>query len=96
LSPAGALAGGPAAIDYSSSGMLLLAATIGLEFYLVAILVRIGGAVVTSCGDFIALLAGLAWSHLIFGETPTMAMALAALIGAAAIKLTASGALQES
>jgi drug/metabolite transporter (DMT)-like permease len=70
-------------------GTLLFLATAGLEFYLMALIVRLGGAVFASCADFIAVCAGLFWGFVFFTEIPTGWMVAAALLCLAALKLAA-------
>lgn len=63
--------------QYASVPLLMLAMSIGLEFYLFALLIRLGGAVIASCADYVAVLAGLGWGFVLFGERPDTGLWLA-------------------
>lgn len=71
--------------QYASAPLLMLALSIGLEFYLFALLIRLGGAVIASCADYVAVLAGLGWGFALFGERPDAGLWLA--VGLAFIAL---------
>jgi drug/metabolite transporter (DMT)-like permease len=61
-------------------GLITFASTIGAEFLLLAILVRLSGAMMICCADYVAIGAGLGWGFVFFGEVPTPWMlAVAAL-----------------
>ena len=62
-------------------------ATVAGEFYIFAALTRRGGAVIASCADFVAVIAGLIFGYLFFAEVPTIWMALAATLCLASLKL---------
>jgi len=63
--------------QYASIPLLMLAISIGFEFYLFALLIRLGGAVIASCADYVAVLAGLGWGFILFGERPDTGLWLA-------------------
>lgn len=67
--------------------LTLLALSIGLEFYLYALLIRLGGAVVASCADFVAVIAGFGWGAIFFGEALGPATILAMALGSLALWL---------
>lgn len=70
--------------------------TVGMEFFLLALITRMGGAAFASCSDFIAICAGLGWSYLFFTEIPTMWMIAAACLCVVALKFAADGAFSVS
>ena len=74
-------------IQYTSVPLLMLALSIGLEFYLFALLIRLGGAVIASCADYVAVLAGLGWGFVLFGERPDAGLWLAVGLGFMALWL---------
>jgi drug/metabolite transporter (DMT)-like permease len=74
---------------FATFGILLFLFTIGIEFYLMALITRLGGAVFASCSDFIAVCAGLFWGYAFFAEIPTGWMIAAALLCLGALKLAA-------
>lgn len=65
--------------------------TVGMEFYLMALITRLSGAAFASCSDFIAICAGLGWGYLFFTEVPTAWMIAAACLCMVALRLTADG-----
>ncbi|MCB1380189.1 MAG: DMT family transporter [Alphaproteobacteria bacterium] len=65
--------------------------TVGMEFYLLALITRLSGAAFASCSDFVAICAGLGWGYLFFAEVPTIWMVLAACLCGLAVKLAADG-----
>jgi drug/metabolite transporter (DMT)-like permease len=67
--------------------VVVFAITVGLEFYLLALITRLSGAAFASCSDFVAICAGLAWGYLFFAEVPTRWMLLAALLCLGALRL---------
>ncbi len=73
--------------QYTSIPLLMLAISIGLEFYLFALLIRLGGAVIASCADYVAVLAGLGWGFILFGERPDAGLWLAVALGFVALWL---------
>jgi len=58
-----------------------------VEFYLFALLIRLGGAVIASCADYVAVLAGLGWGFILFGERPDAGLWLAVGLGFMALWL---------
>ncbi|MGB5216545.1 MAG: DMT family transporter [Anderseniella sp.] len=73
--------------QYTSVPLLMLAMSIGVEFYLFALLIRLGGAVIASCADYVAVLAGLGWGFILFGERPDAGLWLAVGLGFMALWL---------
>ena len=73
--------------QYASMPLLMLALSIGMEFYLFALLIRLGGAVIASCADYVAVLAGLGWGFILFGERPDAGLWLAVGLGFVALWL---------
>jgi drug/metabolite transporter (DMT)-like permease len=73
--------------QYASMPLLMLAISIGFEFYLFALLIRLGGAVIASCADYVAVLAGLGWGFILFGERPDAGLWLAVGLGLVALWL---------
>jgi drug/metabolite transporter (DMT)-like permease len=67
--------------------LLLLSVTIGVEFFLFSLLIRSGGAVVASCADYVAVLAGLGWGFVMFGERPNPGIWMAVGLGFLALWL---------
>lgn len=65
----------------------LFGLTVAIEFYILAVLTRKGGAVLASCADFIAVCAGLGFGYALFAEVPTAWMGLAAVLCLLAMKL---------
>jgi drug/metabolite transporter (DMT)-like permease len=65
----------------------VFAVTVAIEFYVVAMLTRRGGAVMASCADFIAVAAGLGFGYLLFAEVPSTWMWAAAALCILALKL---------
>lgn len=80
------LSGGWTMGDFAT---VLFMLTVGAEFYLLAYITRLGGAVFVGCADFIAVCAGLMWGFIFFTEIPTLWMLLATVICFAALKLAA-------
>ncbi|MFN0193047.1 MAG: EamA family transporter [Aestuariivirga sp.] len=78
--------GGVSIAGEISVGLIIFAATIGAEFFLLAVLVRLSGAMLTCCADFIAIGAGLGWGFVLFGEIPTVWMLAAASLCFVALK----------
>ena len=64
----------------------LFGLTVAAEFYIFAMLLRRGGAVLASSADFIAVCAGLVFGYLLFAEVPTVWMAAAAMLCLLALK----------
>lgn len=73
--------------QYTSVPLLMLAISIGFEFYLFALLIRLGGAVIASCADYVAVLAGLGGGFILFGERPEAGLWLAVGLGLMALWL---------
>jgi drug/metabolite transporter (DMT)-like permease len=94
LTPVAFLSGAPVTLvgetDAATFGTLLFLATVGVEFYLLALITRLGGAVFASCSDFIAVCAGLLWGFVFFAEIPTGWMIAAAVLCFGALKLAAN------
>jgi drug/metabolite transporter (DMT)-like permease len=94
LTPMVLLSGAPVTLTGETTaatfGTLLFLATVGVEFYLMALITRLGGAVFASCSDFIAVCAGLFWGFVFFTEIPTGWTIAAAMLCLAALKLAAN------
>jgi drug/metabolite transporter (DMT)-like permease len=73
--------------QYGSLPLLLLAVSIGAEFYLFSLLIRLGGAIIASCADYIAVLVGLGWGYMLFNERPDTGLWLAVGLGFLALWL---------
>jgi drug/metabolite transporter (DMT)-like permease len=93
LTPIAAISGEGAALsvnmDMETVAVVIFLATVGAEFYLFALLTRLGGAVFASCSDFIAICAGLFWGFVFFTEIPTLWMIAAASLSFIALKIAA-------
>ena len=79
--------------DWAVFGFMV---TVAAEYYLMALLTRLSGAVYTSCSDFVAICAGLGWSYLFFAEVPTAWSIVAALFCMAALKIASDGVVDEA
>jgi drug/metabolite transporter (DMT)-like permease len=99
LVPLAILSGEPVtligATPAATFGTLLFLATVAVEFYLMALITRLGGAIFASCSDFIAVCAGLFWGFVFFAEIPTGWMIAAALLCLAALKFAANSTVAE-
>ena len=76
-------------LDIGAASLPLIALTLSIaaEFYLYSLLVRTGGAVLASCADFVAVLAGFGWGYLIFDERLDTGVWLAMALGTVALWL---------
>lgn len=70
--------------------------TVGMEFYLLALITRLSGAAFASCLDFIAICAGLGWGYVFFTEIPTIWLMAVACLYMVALKFTAEGVFRVS
>jgi drug/metabolite transporter (DMT)-like permease len=99
LTPIALFAGAPVTLVGETAaatfGALLFLATVGVEFYLIALITRLGGAVFASCSDFIAVCAGLFWGFVFFAEIPTGWMIVAAALCLGALKFAANHTVAE-
>jgi drug/metabolite transporter (DMT)-like permease len=77
-------------------GLIIFASTIGAEFLLLAILIRLSGAILTCCADFVAIGAGFGWGFILFGEIPTLWMLAAASLCMVALKAALPPARSEA
>lgn len=92
LMPMAMMTGGlvnPVALAFENWSVAGFGFTVGVEFFLLALITRMSGAAFASCSDFIAICAGLMWGYVFFTEIPTMWMVAAACICALALKLAA-------
>lgn len=99
LTPIAWLSGEGAAFAVSMNmetvAVAIFLVTVGAEFYLFALLTRLGGAVFASCSDFIAICAGLFWGFVFFTEIPTLWMIAAAGLSFIALKIAADRTSKE-
>lgn len=79
--------------NWDSSDWALLGFTLALaaDYYIMALLARLSGAVFTSCSDFVAICAGIGWGYVFFEETPGMWAIIAACLCIAALMVVAAG-----